>query len=235
MIYKFIRLIQVYRDFVVYTLHAMAKRSLIPRIRDNQLCLDDKTENTGFDRHYIYFPAWAARILRKNKPSKHIDISSSLTFCTMISAFIPTDFYDYRPAQLSLSGLKSKHADITRLPFKDNTISSLSCMHVLEHIGLGRYGDPIDPVGDIKGAQEMIRTLAIGGYLLIVLPVGKDKIKFNAHRIYSYKSVMKLFKPLKLVETYLILDDHKKDPIYNARPQLFNQQKYACGCFLFKK
>ena len=56
----------------------------------------------------------------------------------MVSAFIPVEFYDYRPAELSLSGLEFKHADLTHLPFADNSVESLSCMHVIEHIGLGR-------------------------------------------------------------------------------------------------
>src|SRR5690606_28659757 len=73
-------------------------------------CLNDNTQNTGFDRHYVYHPAWAARILAQVKPEKHVDISSALNFCSIISAFVPVDFYDYRPANLTLSNLKSYSA-----------------------------------------------------------------------------------------------------------------------------
>src|SRR5690606_27505363 len=61
-------------------------------------CLNDNTTNTYFDRHYVYHPAWAARIVAKNRPEKHVDISSTLHFCSILSAFVPVDFYDYRPA-----------------------------------------------------------------------------------------------------------------------------------------
>src|SRR6478735_947958 len=67
--------------------------------------LDDRTSATSFDAHYIYHPAWAARVVKSINPNKHIDISSTLSFCTMLSAFIDTEFYDYRPAMLSLDDL----------------------------------------------------------------------------------------------------------------------------------
>ena len=58
-------------------------------------CLKDRTYNTQFDSHYIYHPAWAARILADTKPYIHIDISSSLAFVTLVSAYQKIKFYDY--------------------------------------------------------------------------------------------------------------------------------------------
>ncbi len=151
--------------------------------------LFDATAMTGFDPHYEYHPPWAARIVAKNRPAKHIDISSKLFFSTMVSAFVPVEFYDYRPADISLSNLECKTGDLMSLPFPDNSVESLSCMHTIEHIGLGRYGDPIDPEGDIKAARELVRVLKPGGTFLYVAPIGKPRIEFNAHRIYSYEQV----------------------------------------------
>ncbi len=122
-------------------------------------CLSDKTITTAFDTHYIYHPAWAARIVKNLTPTFHVDISSTLHFCSLLSAFIPTRFYDYRPARLNLSQLSSESADLTHLPFDDNEIETLSCMHTIEHIGLGRYGDQIDPKGDIKAMSELQRVV----------------------------------------------------------------------------
>src|SRR5690242_15240392 len=110
------------------------------RWRDRYPCLYDNTPSTPFDRHYLYHTAWAARIVARTKPALHIDISSSLNFSTVVSAFVPVKFYDYRPAKLELSDFSSDRADLTALPFADQSVSSLSCMHVIEHIGLGRYG-----------------------------------------------------------------------------------------------
>lgn len=80
-------------------------------------CIDDATETTKFDAHYLFHTAWATRELAKMHPELHVDISSCLRFVSMISAFIPTQFYDYRPAQLNLSGLESKRADLMNLLF----------------------------------------------------------------------------------------------------------------------
>ena len=148
--------------------------------------LHDNTPNTNFDAHYIYHPAWAARIVKRINPEFHVDISSTLTFSSMLSVFIPVRFYDYRPAHLKLSGLTSSKADLQNLPFEDNSVESLSCMHTVEHIGLGRYGDSIDPDGDLKAICELKRVLAKNGNLLFVVPIGTPKIMFNAHRVYSY-------------------------------------------------
>jgi len=198
-------------------------------------CIADRTTETLFDRHYTYFPAWAMRKILDYKPKLHIDISSSLHFCTMLSAVIKTEFYDFRPAKIKLSNLITKQADLTNLPFEDNSIKSLSCMHVIEHIGLGRYGDKIDPQGDQSAAKELIRVLSPGGRLLIVVPVGKDVVMFNAHRIYSLKSVKHLFRSLKLVESYLIPEKQGIDPIMNPTSLEISRENYSCGCFMFRK
>lgn len=199
-------------------------------------CLDDNTATTGFDRHYVFHPAWAARIVAKNKPAVHVDISSTLYFCSMVSAFIPVQFYDYRPAQLGLSQLEDGEIDLTQLRFADNSVQSLSCMHTIEHIGLGRYGDPLDYDGDLKAIQELKRVLAPGGTLLFVTPVGQPKIMFNAHRIYSYEQILSYFEGLELKEFALIPDDEQLGGLMiDADPALVVQQQYACGCFYFSK
>ena len=196
-------------------------------------CLNDKTEKTGFDAHYIYHPAWAARILKQINPKKHIDISSTLHFCSIISAFIPTEFYDYRPADLKLSRLMNGKADLTQLPFKTATIECISCMHTIEHIGLGRYGDPIDPDGDIKAILELIRVTKSGGSILFVTPVGKPKIMFNAHRIYDPAMVIDLFNGCEIKNFALVTDEN--DFIYDASISDGSLQNYGCGCFWFIK
>jgi len=200
-------------------------------------CLDDKTSFTGFDRHYIYHPAWAARIVKKIHPDKHVDISSTLHFCSILSAFVPVDFYDYRPAKLYLDSLQSKHADLLQLPFANNSVSCISCMHTVEHIGLARYGDPLDYDGDIKAIQELKRVVAPGGNLLFVVPLGADNVLcFNAHRIYTKEQVMQLFSDMELKEFALIPEDERDGGlVIDPDEALLNKQFYACGCFWFSK
>jgi SAM-dependent methyltransferase len=195
--------------------------------------LDDRTASTGFDRHYIYHPAWAARVLAQTRPTAHVDIASTVHFCSIVSAFVPVKFYDYRPADLKLSNLSSEFADLLSLPFQNDTIESLSCMHTIEHIGLGRYGDPLDPDGDLKAIAELKRVLAPGGSLLFVVPIGKPKIVFNAHRIYSYAQITSYFADLDLKEFALVPD--RGALVYQATAELADAQNYGCGCFWFQK
>ena len=197
-------------------------------------CLNDATSNTGFDAHYLFHTAWAARILAKNKPKLHIDISSCLRFVSLVSAFIPIHFYDYRPAKLNLSGLESSRADLMNLPFSDESVKSISCMHVIEHIGLERYGDPFDPNGDLKAIAELKRVLAVNGHLLFVVPLGANAvIQYNAHRIYTYQQVLNYFSELKLANFSYINDAGTY--IENAQEQDTAGQVYGCGCFCFTK
>src|SRR5258706_8063476 len=119
-------------------------------------------------------------------------------------------FYGYRPGGLRLRGLNCLKGDLTALPFPDQSLHSLSCMHTVEHIGLGRYGDPIDYDGDLKAMKELSRVLSRNGDLLFVVPVGdKPKIIFNGHRIYTPELVIQSFPDLELVDFTLIPEDER--------------------------
>lgn len=222
------------RDYKEFTRLSTQQPNRFPLSWKNRYpCLTDKTNQTPFDNHYVYHPAWAARILAQTKPDLHIDISSTLHFCSIVSAFIPVHFYDYRPADLKLTGLVSDKGDLMGLPFESGTVASISCMHTIEHIGLGRYGDPLDYDGDIKAINELIRVTKPGGDILFVTPVGKSVLLFNAHRIYSYEQIVTYFVGCALKEFSLIPE--KGAIINNADPALVQNETYGCGCFWFKK
>lgn len=201
-------------------------------------CLDGKNVSSiPFDRHYLLHPAWAARILAREAPPSHVDISSIASFASLISAFIPTTYYEYSPADLELPGLTLGQADLLNLPFETNSIASLSCMHVLEHVGLARYGDPIDPQGDLKACRELYRVLKPGGNLLVAVPIGETpRIEFNAHRIYDYHLVLDMFPAARLKEFSLIPGPPKPSKIQSfVGPEALVGERYACGCFHFTK
>jgi hypothetical protein len=197
--------------------------------------LSDRASVTPFDRHYTYHPAWAARVLARTRPSKHVDISSIVNFCAIVSAFVPVEFYDFRPAPVELDGLYAGAADLTQLHFPNDSIESLSCLHVIEHIGLGRYGDPLDPDGDLKAIGELVRVLAPGGNLLIATPVGRPRVAFNAHRVYDHEAFARYFAPLQLVEFALIEERGEGGLIVAPPPERVRAESYGCGCFWFRK
>lgn len=240
-IYRRLRRVWLYRLFLAdyFTFKRMNRTEsgrLPLRWEDARPCLDEKDPGHSFDHHYIYHPAWAARVLAQTKPNCHIDISSTLHFSTLISAFIPTTFYDYRAADVHLSNLHCMSADLLALPFDDESIESLSCMHVVEHIGLGRYGDHLDAAGDLKAISELKRVLATGGSLLFAAPVGRARVCFNAHRVYSYEQVLDCFDGLHLREFALICDDDQGGGlVMSASREMVDRQEYGCGCFWFVK
>jgi SAM-dependent methyltransferase len=201
---------------------------------DRLPCHGDRHGTTGFDRHYFYHLAWAARVIAETHPVEHVDISSSVRFCGILSAFVPVRFYEYHPPEVKLDGLTIEKADLLALPFGDGSVRSISCTHVVEHLGLGRYGDPVDPDADLKAMRELRRVLAPGGQLLLAVPVGQPVLRFNAHRIYSYQNVVDGMGDLELKEFALIPDTAAQGGlIRHADPSLVAQQSYGCGCFWF--
>ena len=197
-------------------------------------CLGDDTGQTPFDHHYIYHTGWAARRLRALSPCRHVDFGSSLYFVAIASAICPFEFYDYRPAPLDLVGVKTGYANLHGLPFSANSLESVSCMHVIEHVGLGRYGDPIDYDGDLKAIFELTRVVALDGSLLFVVPIGRPRLLFNAHRIYAYNYLLQLFSQrFALVEFTLVTDGGSL--VTNATREQADAQWYGCGCFHFRK
>lgn len=139
---------------------------------------------------------------------------------------------------MNLTNLSCDAADIVSLPFSNNSIPSLSCMHVVEHIGLGRYGDPINSKADLLAVTELKRVVEKGGDLLFVVPVGGvAKIMYNAHRIYTYDLVMEMFSGFKLMDFSLVSDaeQHVNEFISPASKEDAKNCTYGCGCFWFKK
>src|ERR1700754_4164602 len=134
--------------------------------------LADRLPTTPFDPHYFYQGNWLARRLSEFRPGQHVDVGSSVLTMGVLSAHVPTIFVDYRPLVVHQSGLNCVAADINHLPFADRSVASLSCLHVIEHIGLGRYGDPINADGARLAAQELQRLVGIGGKLYLSTPIG---------------------------------------------------------------
>ncbi len=199
--------------------------------RDAYPCLGDWVTATPFDAHYFHQGAWLARQLGHKKPPLHVDIGSSVLTMSVISAVTETVFLDYRPLQVRITNLHSVSGSITSLPFGDKGISSLSSLHVIEHIGLGRYGDPIDPQGSVKAAIELARVLAPGGRLYVSTPVGRERVCFNGHRVFHPNTVADMFKPLSL-ESFSVVDDAgalNRDISTSQAADL----EYGCGLFVF--
>lgn len=195
--------------------------------------LYDRTLTQGFDIHYFYQDIWAFKRIFESKCHHHYDIGSRIDLIGFLTTVTKVTYIDIRPLNTDLENYNSKKGNILSLPFKNNSIKSLSCLHVAEHIGLGRYGDPIDPFGTKKAASELSRVLAIDGKLYFSLPIGFPRLCFNSHRIHSTKQIFDYFTDLELVELSGILDNGKF--IQNINAKNLDACHYGCGLFLFTK
>jgi hypothetical protein len=222
----------LHKYFLGWIRYKLASKQPISLI-DSYPCLTDWVSSTPFDPHYFYQGAWLARKLANAKPDKHVDIGSSVLTMSVLSATVDTVFVDYRPLKVSLPGLTSIAGDILCLPFEDNSVSSLSCLHVIEHIGLGRYGDPIDPAGSIKASAELQRIVSRGGKLFVSVPIGRERVCFNAHRVHAPASVIEMFPELKLVEFSYVDDNGQFFEVQSVDSG--SQFEYGCGLFQFEK
>jgi hypothetical protein len=151
----------------------------------------------------------------------------------VISAFVPVEFLDIRPLDVALRGLACRKDDLADLALPSGGVRSLSCLHVLEHIGLGRYGDPLDPEGHVKAAGELSRVLADGGDLYLSVPIGRERVCFNAQRVFSVATIKKLFATLELSE-FSLVDDRGRF-VMRADATEAETNEYGCGMFHFVK
>ncbi len=203
------------------------------RILDTFPQIHDKTMTTSFDIHYFYQDIWAFKRIFESKCAHHIDVGSRIDFIGFLTVITKVTFIDIRPLLANLENFESKRGSILAMPYKKNSIPSISCLHVAEHIGLGRYGDPLDPLGTKKAAKELSRILAPKGNLYFSLPIGKPRLCFNGHRIHSTKQIINYFSSLSVIELSGI--DDNGNFIRNIDRKILDSCNYGCGLFWFKK
>ena len=150
-----------------------------------------------------------------------------------LTALTKVTFVDIRPLEANIEGLESVAGSLLAMPFEDQSLESLSCLHVVEHIGLGRYGDPLDPLGSRKAIAELQRVVAPGGHLLFSTPVGAPRVCFNAHRIHDPHELRALFGELELVE-FSGVDDAGEFRRHRELDELAGSA-YACGMYLLRR
>jgi SAM-dependent methyltransferase len=171
------------------------------RARDIQPCLTDRTATTPVEPTYFLQDTWFARKIAAQRPASHVDVGSSVKSMALVAQFIPVTLVDIRPVEIEVTGFSFQAGSVLSLPYADDSQASLSSLCVIEHIGLGRYGDPFDARGSEKAAAELRRVLAPGGDLYVSVPVdAESRIYFNAHRAFTRDHLLSLFPDLVLRE-----------------------------------
>jgi SAM-dependent methyltransferase len=198
-------------------------------------CITDRYENAGqLDKHYFLQDIWAARRIFQNQPQKHIDVGSRVDgFVAHLLSFRDVEVLDIRHLESPIAGMNFRQADLmdsTTVP--EAAYDSVSCLHALEHFGLGRYGDPVDPDGHVKGLKSLTKMLKPGGTLILSVPIGQERVEFNGHRIFCPETIVKLASPELRLKHFAYIDDqgilHDHTDVQQV-PSLV----YGCGLFEF--
>lgn len=183
--------------------------------------------------HYFHQDLWAARRIFKRRPAQHLDIGSRIDgFIAHLLVFMDVQVVDILPLNSSVRGLCFKQDDATSLAgIPDSSVRSISSLHAAEHFGLGRYSDPIDPWAHTKFMSSLERVLAPEGSLYFSVPIGRERLQFNAHRIFGLETILAQFKHLRLCSFSYVDDagDLHEDVAPADAPR-----NMECGCGLFE-
>lgn len=172
--------------------------------------LSEWNESSGSLGAYFFQDQSVARWIHDATPTRHVDVGSRIDgFIGSLSVFREVEVIDIRPQTELVRNVKFHQLDLMeKLPalWVEYT-DSLSCLHTIEHFGLGRYGDAIDPEGYEKGLKQLKQMVKPGGMLYLSTPIGPQRIEFNAHRIFSAETLVGWFDDGWTIERFAYLDD----------------------------
>jgi hypothetical protein len=192
-------------------------------------CLNDDAAVQSAHSSYFYQDCWAARQVFQERPAYGVDLGSTVLLVGVMSQFVPFISVDIRPVQAQLKGLSSIQGSLLKLPFANNEVPCITTMCVLEHIGLGRYGDELAPTGTANAVAEISRVLMPGGIVVYSVPVGRSLVEFNAHRRFSYSQAADLFSGWGLVDSCILTPEPQA---FVSESELLKMaDPVACFCY----
>jgi SAM-dependent methyltransferase len=202
-----------YNDLRVFKQQARMRSSPFP-LSVNLPYVLDKKANAGSSKHqYFVQDLFVAQRVFANNPERHVDVGSRVDgFVAHVASFRVIEVLDIRPIDIGVPGIRFKQCDIMA-ELDENLIhycDSLSSLHVIEHFGLGRYGDPIDYDGHMKGFNNLYRILKPGGKLYLSVPIGPQRIEFNAHRVFSLAYLLEMIGDKYQIDLFTYVDDHSQ-------------------------
>lgn len=223
------------RDWVRFRQDYTGRMTFMP-------CLHDRYEEGGATKsEYFWQDLVVARKIFEATPEKHVDIGSRVDgFVAHVASFRDIEVFDVRAITTQIPGVIFKQADLMNpVEGLSDYCDSLSCLHALEHFGLGRYGDPIDPKGYESGIRNMARILRSGGVFYLSVPVGIERVEFNAHRVFDPNSIVEVANKNQLVlrEFAIFTSDDglvKTDATYETLSSI-GKKHYGLGIFTFIK
>ena len=203
--------------------------------------LCERFEQAGVARgHYFHQDLYVAQKVFQHGPQRHIDVGSRIDgFVAHVASFRIVEAIDVRPLKSEVPNLRFLCADLMQELPSDliEATDSLSCLHAVEHFGLGRYGDPVNFEGHLAGIRNMSRILQPGGRFYLSTPIGKrQRIEFNAHRVFSVPYLLDQVTDQFDVKSFAYVDDsgalnEDADVLSIESRRSFD---LSCGCRIFE-
>jgi hypothetical protein len=206
-------------------------------------CIEDKNQKSGTTSgHSFHQDLLVATKIFINKPDKHVDIGSRIDgFVAHVASFRDIEVFDIRDMTEQIRNVHFKRLDImNRANALHDYCDSVSCLHALEHFGLGRYGDRVDYSGHLLGWDNIYKMLKKGGKCYFSVPIGAQRIEFNAHRVFSLDYIMRnMIGSRYKIDSFSYVND-KGDLVRDA---LLDERSvknsfslnYGCGIFELSK
>jgi SAM-dependent methyltransferase len=205
-------------------------------------CIEDRYKESGTTSgHYFHQDLLVANKIFLNSPLKHVDIGSKIDgFVAHVASFRKIEVLDIRPLNCNINNISFQCADLMDKKFSlSDYCDSVSCLHALEHFGLGRYGDKIDYNGHLVGWNNIHKMLKKGGKFYFSVPIGKQKIEFDAHRVFAIQYLLGLINDKYIIDSFSYVNDDG-DLVTNAELNEASIEKnfschYGCGIFELTK
>jgi hypothetical protein len=204
-------------------------------------CLNDRFSDSGEAKgHYFHQDLLIASRVYQNNPKLHIDIGSRVDgFVAHVASFRKVKVLDIRPLSNKILNVEFVQADLMSSLISElhECCDSLSCLHAIEHFGLGRYGDRVDYDGYLHGLENLYKILKKNGKLYLSVPIGPQRIEFDAHRIFSINYLLKLFEKKYQIDCFSYVDD---DGALHSNVAMIDVNnnfgcRYGCGIFEMTK
>nr|WP_315463752.1 DUF268 domain-containing protein [uncultured Rhodoferax sp.] len=211
--------------------------------------LGDRYKEGGSTKNeYFWQDLLVAQRIFREQPLRHVDVGSRVDgFVAHVASFRHIEVFDIRPLASDIPGVVFRQADLMSVDSVDalcgasgGYCDSLSCLHAIEHFGLGRYGDPVDPIGYRRGIENLSKLLLPGGRLYLSTPVGSERVEFNANWVFDPNTIVTTANAVGLRLDELTVLDQQGGHETVVRPtaeklDLLAKEHYRLGIFHFLK
>ena len=202
----------------------------------------ERSNNAGAaSGHYYHQDLLVAQMICAASPNRHVDVGSRVDgFVAHVASFRPIEVMDIRPMQTTSKNITFIQGDLlVKGPEWHECTDSISCLHTLEHLGLGRYGDTLDPDAWREGLATLTAMLQPGGTMYLSVPIGPQRVEFNAHRVFSVAFMSGVLEQNFEILSFHYVDDsgalHSPASWTGPEADQAHGCTYGCGIWVLRR